>query len=266
MTDQEGGPVTRIPGTSDTPGGLDFEGEAGEARRTARQTGGLLDGLGVNVNLAPVADVNTVGSQGVIGSRSFGSRPGVVSRLTKAQVCGYHRGGVAATAKHFPGHGSTTVDSHLEVVTIERTKPEWRRIDLPPFVAAERRGVDLMLIGHLSVPSLDPTGRPATLSSPILRGWLRERVGFDGVISTDSLTMQGITAYGDSGSLAVRAIRAGVDLLLMPQSPAAAVQGLVDAVRAGRISEGRLNTSVVRVLTLKRTLGLYRAEKALPNC
>jgi beta-N-acetylhexosaminidase len=266
MTDQEGGVVTRIPGTSDTPAGADFGGDAAWARRTARQTGELLDGLGINVDLAPVADVNTVGDAGVIGSRSFGSDPDVVSRLTAAQVCGYHEGGVAAAAKHFPGHGSTTTDSHLEVVTIDRTRREWRRIDRPPFAAAQQQEVDLMLVGHLSVPSLDPTGRPATLSGPILRGSLRHGIGFDGVIITDSMLMEGITAYGGSATLAVRALRAGVDLLLMPADAAAARDGIVAAVRDGRMSERRLDRSVARVLALKQTLGLYRAAKALPRC
>ena len=266
MTDQEGGIVTRIPGTSDTPAGADFGDDAAWARQTARDTGDMLAALGINVDLAPVADVNTVGDAGVIGPRSFGSDPDVVSRLTAAQVCGYHRGGVAAAAKHFPGHGSTTTDSHLEVVSIERTRQEWQRIDRPPFVAADRAGVDLMLVGHLSVPSLDPSGRPATLSGPILKRQLRRSIGFDKVIITDSMIMEGITAYGGSGTLAVRALRAGVDLLLMPADPAAAVAGLVGAVRDGTISEARLDASVSRVLTLKRTLGLYRAAESLPGC
>jgi beta-N-acetylhexosaminidase len=266
MTDQEGGIVTRIPGTSDTPAGAEFDGDAAWARQTARQTGELLDRLGINVDLAPVADVNTVGDAGVIGSRSFGSDPEVVSRLTAAQVCGYHQGGVAATAKHFPGHGSTTTDSHLEVVTIDRSGREWRRIDRPPFVAAQQRDVDLVLVGHLSVPALDPTGRPATLSGPILRGSLRAGIGFDGVIITDSMLMEGITAYGGTATLAVQAVRAGVDLLLMPADAAAARDGIVAAVRDGRLSEQRLDRSVARVISLKRTLGLYRAPKALPRC
>ena len=266
MTDQEGGIVTRLPGTSGTPAGTDFDGDARWARRTARSTGEMLDSVGINVDLAPVADVNTVADAGVIGSRSFGSDPRVVSRLTAAQVCGYHRGGVAATAKHFPGHGSTTTDSHLEVVRIERSKKAWQRIDLPPFEAAQRAHVDLMLVGHLSVPSLDPSGRPATLSRPILGGWLRQRVGFDGVVITDSLVMKGITAYGSSREIAVRAVRAGVDQLLMPQSPAGAARGIVDAVRRGRLTEHRVDLSVTRILTLKRELGLYRAHKDLPGC
>jgi beta-N-acetylhexosaminidase len=266
MTDQEGGIVTRVPGTSDTPAGSDFDGNTRWARRTARHTGALLESLGINVDLAPVADVNTVGSAGVIGSRSFGSDPDVVARLTAAQVCGYHRGGVAATAKHFPGHGSTTTDSHLEVVTIQRSKAAWKRIDLPPFMSAANRQVDLVLVGHLSVPALDRTGRPATLSGRMLRGWLRQRVGFDGVIITDSLTMRGITAYGSSRVIAVRAIRSGVDQLLMPENPAGAVRGIVHAVRQGQVPEQRINRSVARILTLKRSLGLYHAAKDLPGC
>jgi beta-N-acetylhexosaminidase len=266
MTDQEGGIVTRVPGTSDTPAGIEFGGDAAWARTTARDTGEMLASLGINVDLAPVADVNTVGDAGVIGPRSFGSDPDVVSRLTAAQVCGYHRGGVAAAVKHFPGHGSTTTDSHLEVVTIDRTLREWQEIDRPPFVAANRAGVDLVLVGHLSVPALDPSGRPATLSASILKGQLRRSIGFDRVIITDSMIMEGITAYGDSGTLAVRAVEAGVDLVLMPADPAGAVDGLVRAVRSGRIPEARLDASVERVLTLKQTLGLYRQAKSLPGC
>ncbi len=266
MTDQEGGIVTRLPGTSDTPAGTSLGGDAAYAARVARATGEHLDSVGVNVDLAPVADVNTVGDVGVIGSRSFSSDPAVAARLTAAQVCGYHRGGVAATAKHFPGHGSTTTDSHLEVVEIDRTAEEWRRIDRRPFAAAQRTDVDLVLVGHLSVPSLDPSGRPATLSSPMLRGELREGIGFDGVVITDSMIMEGITAYGAADDLAVRAVRAGVDLVLMPADPSAALAGIVDAVRSGEISSERLDASVERILTLKQRLGLYASPRSLPQC
>jgi len=266
MTDQEGGPVTRLPGTSDAPAGTDFGGDAAWARRTALTTGWSLVDVGVNVDLAPVADVNTVGASGVIGSRSFSADPAVVSRMVRAQVCGYHSGGVAAAAKHFPGHGSTSTDSHLITATIRQSAAQWRATDLPPFARAVASDVDLVLTGHLAFPALDPSGRPATISPLLTEQLLRRQLGFEGVIITDALNMGGITSWGSSRSIAVRAIQSGVDLLLMPPQPREAVVGLVRAVRDGRISEGRLNTSVERVLRLKQTLGLYTAPLSVDTC
>lgn len=266
MTDQEGGIVTRIPGTQGTPGGADFGGDAAWARRTAVRTGRLMHRLRINVDLAPVADVNTVGSAGVIGPRSFSSDPDVAARLVRAQVCGYHRGGVAATAKHFPGHGSTTTDSHLRTATITESARKWRHVDKVPFVSAVRSSVDLVLVGHLAFPAMDPTGRPATISAPLTRGLLRSRLGFPGVVITDSLTMGGITSWGSPGRIAVRAVAAGVDMLLMSPSPVQAIHALVAAVRRGRLTRARIDTSVERILRLKQRLGLYRAPAALPAC
>jgi len=266
MVDQEGGIVSRIPGTSDVPAGADFGGDAAWAERTARDTGRMLRSLGINVDLAPVADVNTVGSAGVIGTRSFSSDPGVVSRLVRAQVCGYHRGGVAAAAKHFPGHGSTTIDSHQDTARVERSEADWRATDLPPFAAAARAGVDLVMVGHLAVPSIDPSGRPATISPLVNRRVIRGELGYDGVVVTDALNMGGITSWGSSAEIAVRAIRAGSDLLLMPPDPGAVEDALVDAVRQGTLSQARVDRSVERVLRLKQRLGLYGGGSRLAQC
>jgi beta-N-acetylhexosaminidase len=265
MTDQEGGIVTRLPGTSGTPGGADFAGDASLARRTAAGTGRLLERVGVNVDLAPVADVNTAGG-GVIGSRSFSSDPDVAARLVQAQVCGYHAGGVATAVKHFPGHGSTSTDSHLSTAKITEDMDTWRRIDLPPFASAVRSHVDIVLLGHLAFPAIDPTGHPATISSRLDRRLLRHQLGFEGVVMTDAMNMGGITSWGSSGSVAVRAIASGVDMLLMPPRPGDVVRGVVAAVRSGRLTEDRLDTSVERVLELKERLGLYGLAKRLPRC
>ena len=200
MTDQEGGIVTRIPGTEGTPGGADFRGNSGWAHNTAVRTGRLMSSLGVSTDLAPVADVNTAGSGGVIGSRSFGSTPDVVSRLTTAQVCGYHTGGVATTVKHFPGHGSTSTDSHLHTAVIHESVAKWTATDLPPFQAAVAHGVDMILVGHLAFPAMDPTGRPATISRRLNFMLLRKRLGFQGVVITDALNMGGITSWGTPGA------------------------------------------------------------------
>ena len=266
MTDQEGGLVTRLPGTSGVPGGAEFHGNTVWARHTAVRTAHDLLDVGINVDLAPVADVNTVGSRGVIGSRSFSSRPGVAARMVRAQVCGYHRGGVATTVKHFPGHGSTTTDSHLHPARIRETRAQWRRTDLPPFARAVASRVDLVMLGHLAFPAMDPSGRPATISARLDRRLLRQQVGFDGVVITDALNMGGITSYGSTGSIAVRAIRAGVDVLLMPPQPTVAIRSVAAAVHRGTISEGRVNASVRRILELKQRLGLFRSARHLPQC
>jgi beta-N-acetylhexosaminidase len=266
MTDQEGGTVTRIPGTEGTPGGIDFHGNAAWAHNTAVRTGRLMASLGVNTNLAPVADVNTAGSGGVIGDRSFGSTPGVVSRLTTAQVCGYHSGGVATTVKHFPGHGSTDTDSHLHTAVIHESVAKWTATDLPPFQAAIAHGVDMILVGHLAFPAMDPSGRPATISRKLNFGLLRSRLHFQGVVITDALNMGGVTSWGTPAQIAVDTIKAGSDMLLMPPQPVVAVQAIEAAVRSGTIVQGRLDMSVYRVLKLKQTLGLLKPAKALSHC
>ncbi len=266
MTDQEGGIVTRIPGTEGTPGGAGFRGNSGWAHNTAVRTGTLMSSLGVSTNLAPVADVNTAGSGGVIGSRSFGSTPDVVSRLTTAQVCGYHTGGVATTVKHFPGHGSTSTDSHLHTAVIHESVAQWTATDLPPFQAAVAHGVDMILVGHLAFPAMDPTGRPATISRRLNFMLLRNRLHFHGVVITDALNMGGVTSWGTPGQIAVDTIKAGSDMLLMPPQPVVAVHAIVAAVQQGEIVPGRLDMSVYRVLKLKQTLGLLKPAKALARC
>jgi beta-N-acetylhexosaminidase len=267
MTDQEGGTVTRLPGpVSSLPGGIEFHGNADWARRVARRTGAAMRRMGLNVDLAPVADVDTVGDAGVIGPRSFGSRPGVVSRLVGAQICGYHRSGVGATVKHFPGHGSTRVDSHDSLPTLHLTKRRWRQVHLPPFQEGIRDGVDLVMAGHLAYPALDGSGTPASLSRPMVTGWIRHRLGYHGVVITDALDMGALSAYGSSGEIAVRAVQAGVDLLLMPVDPVAAVRAILDAVHDGRLSEARIDGSVHRILALKARLGLLGQPSSLGGC
>jgi len=222
--------------------------------------------LGVNLDFAPVADVNTVGDAGVIGDRSFGSKPEQVSRLVRAQVCGYHDGGVAATAKHFPGHGSTRVDSHVELPVLAVTRRQWRRVDLPPFQEAIDAGVDAVMVGHLAFPALDRTGRPASLSRPMVTGWLRQRLGYDGLVVTDSLAMGAVASRGSSADVAVQVLSAGVDVLLMPPDPDAVVRGVLHAVRNGRLSPARIDQSVERVLSVKDRLGLLGAHRRLAQC
>ncbi|MFD9045024.1 glycoside hydrolase family 3 protein [Streptomyces bottropensis] len=259
-TDQEHGAVARVgrPATL-LPGAmaLGAGGSASDAREAGRVSGAELRALGVRQDYAPVADVNVNPANPVIGVRSFGADPQAVSKLVAAQVKGYQGAGVAATAKHFPGHGDTAVDSHYGFPVIEHTRAQWSTLDAPPFRAAIRAGIDSIMTAHIMVPALDPSGDPATLSRPILTGILRGELGYDGVVVTDSLGMQGVREkYGDD-QVPVLALRAGVDQLLNPPSIDVAWNAVLAAVRAGRLTEARLDASVLRILRLKAKLGLF---------
>ncbi|GAB2905761.1 glycoside hydrolase family 3 protein [Streptomyces heilongjiangensis] len=258
-TDQEHGIVARVgkPATL-LPGAmaLGAGGSRADAREAGRIGGAELRALGIRQDYAPVADVNVNPANPVIGVRSFGADPTAVAGLVAAQVKGYQGSGVAATAKHFPGHGDTAVDSHYGFPVIEHTRQQWETLDAPPFKAAIRAGIDSIMTAHIMVPALDPSGDPATLSHPILTGILRERLGYDGVVVTDSLGMQGVREkYGDD-QVPVLALKAGVDQLLNPPSLDVAWNAVLDAVRAGELTEARLDRSVLRILRLKAKLGL----------
>ncbi|MER7248352.1 glycoside hydrolase family 3 N-terminal domain-containing protein [Kribbella sp. NPDC000426] len=259
-TDQEHGSVVRVgPPATQFPGGMALGAtrSAAYARSAGAIAGRELKAIGITTDFAPDADVNVNPLNPVIGVRSISSEPALVAELVAAQVKGYQRDGrVVSTAKHFPGHGDTATDSHTGIPVIGHTLEEWTRIDLPPFQAAIRAGIQSIMTAHIVVPALDPSGDPATLSRPILTGILREQLGFDGVVITDSLGMQGVRdKYGDA-EIPLRAIEAGVDQLLMPVDPGLAYNSVLDAVRSGRISEARIDESVERILTLKHDTGL----------
>jgi beta-N-acetylhexosaminidase len=259
-TDQEQGLVTRIgPPATQFPGNmaLGADGSAPDAFMAAQITGQELRAMGINVDFAPVADVNVNPLNPVIGVRSFGGDPARVARLTAAAVRGYQAAGIAATAKHFPGHGATSVDSHYALPVVHQSRRQIERVDLPPFESAIGQGVAVVMVGHLDVPALDRSGTPASLSSAITTGWLRRKLGFKGVIITDSLQMGGVRVGGSAAQVPVRAIQAGADIVLMPPNAALACRSLARAVRSGAISEKRLDQSVTRVLELKTRLGLF---------
>ncbi|NBE54285.1 glycoside hydrolase family 3 protein [Streptomyces boluensis] len=259
-TDQEHGIVARVgkPATL-VPGAmaLGASGSRADARNAARIAGRELAAMGIRQNYAPLADVNVNPANPVIGVRSFGADPEAVSRLVVAQVEGYSDGGVAPTSKHFPGHGDTKDDSHYSLPTIHHTRAQWEELDAPPFRAAIAAGIDSIMTAHIVVPALDPAEDPATLSAPILTGILREQLGYDGVVVTDSLGMQGVrTKYGDD-RVPVLALKAGVDQLLNPPEPAVAWNAVLQAVRDGELTEERLDTSILRILELKARRGLF---------
>ncbi|NEA15716.1 glycoside hydrolase family 3 protein [Streptomyces halstedii] len=260
-TDQEHGIVCRVgePATL-MPGAmaLGAGGSRSDARTAARIAGAELAALGINQNYAPDADVNVNPANPVIGVRSFGSDPQSVAGLVAAQVKGYQSAQVASTAKHFPGHGDTSTDSHTGLPSIQHTREQWAELDAPPFRAAVAAGIDSIMTAHIVVPALDPSEDPATLSRPILTGILREELGYDGVVVTDSLGMEGVrTKYGDE-RVPVLALQAGVDQLLNPPDLSVAWNAVLAAVKSGEISEARIEESILRILRLKSKLGLFR--------
>ncbi|MGN7978893.1 glycoside hydrolase family 3 protein [Microbacterium sp. 22195] len=264
-TDQEQGIVTRI-GSPATlfPGSMALGAgrSAKDTRKAAAITGQELAAMGIQQNNAPDADVNVNPDNPVIGVRSFSSDPALVSELTAAAVQGYQDdAGIVATAKHFPGHGDTATDSHTGLPLITHTLEQWQQIDAPPFKAAIAAGVDSIMTAHIVVPALDDSGDPATLSKKIVTGQLRDALGFQGVIVTDGLEMAAVRQkYGD-GEVAVRALEAGVDQLLLPAAPQEAYQAVEDAVATGRITEQRIDESVERILKMKYDQGVTKHAK-----
>lgn len=262
-TDQEQGIVTRFgPPATQFPGSMALGAgrSADDARTAAAITGEELRAVGINTNFAPVADVNVNPDNPVIGVRSFSSDPHLAAEMVAAQVRGYQEdGNVSASAKHFPGHGDTAVDSHYGLPLITHSREEWEQLDAPPFKAAIDAGVDMIMTAHLLMPALDDSGDPASLSKPILTGVLREELGFDGVIITDALDMAGVREkYGDE-EVAVRALEAGVDILLMSPAPLLARDAILEAVRSGRLSEKFIDEKVERILRMKHRRGIISA-------
>lgn len=258
-TDQEHGIVCRVgePATL-FPGAMAIGagGRTADAHTLGRLSGAELRAMGINQDYSPDADVNVNPANPVIGVRSFGADPQAVARLVAAEVKGYQASGVAATAKHFPGHGDTAVDSHTGFPVITHSRELWERLDAVPFRAAIAAGIDSIMTAHLQFPALDDSGDPATLSSPILTGILRGELGYDGVVVTDSLGMEGVRSkYGDD-RVPVLALKAGVDQLLNPPSLDVAWHAVLKAVQDGELTEARLDESILRILRLKAGLGL----------
>jgi len=270
-TDQEGGIVQRLvsPGTV-FPGNMALGATRSTdyAAKTAAILGTELKSIGVNMNFAPVADVNVNPANPVIGVRSFSEDPGLVSDMTVAQVGAYQNENMIATAKHFPGHGDTATDSHYGLPIITHDLETLHKIDLKPFKAAIDSGIDAIMTAHIVVPALDDSGLPATLSKPILTGLLREELGFKGLIITDSLGMSGANVVPPE-RVAVEAFKAGADILLNPPNVEVAYYGMLEAAKSGEISKKRIDESVYRILEAKLKRGLfenpYTDESAISN-
>ncbi|WP_250008930.1 glycoside hydrolase family 3 protein [Actinoplanes sp. M2I2] len=254
--DEEAGDVTRFESRlgSSRPGNLAL-GAIDDVRLTeevARDLGCDLANAGITLDYAPDADVNSNAANPVIGVRSFGAEPQLVARQSAAFVRGLQAAGVAACAKHFPGHGDTSVDSHHDVPLIDRDRAQLEECELVPFRAAIAAGVRVVMTGHLLVPAFDPD-LPATLSPRILTGLLREELGFDGLIVTDAIEMQAVRRRFGLAGATVRALAAGVDAICVggehadEQTAALLRDAIVDAVRSGELAEERLRAAAARV-------------------
>ena len=271
--DHEGGVVQRIKDVPD----LGSAGAFGRTKPTDLEAcergaahGTELRAMGFDMSLGPVLDVATNPDNPVIGDRSFGRRAGTVARLTAAYIQGLQGAGVMGSGKHFPGHGDTSVDSHLGLPVIKAGLKRLESVELVPFVRAMEPDVAVasIMIGHLALPRLDDSGTPASLSGPIVTGLLRGRLGWDGLVLTDDMgAMAAITqAYGPREA-AVRAVAAGVDLLIIVRdgdNQEQARDALVGALRSGRLHRAAVETSVRRVLATKARFGLLDGIRPEP--
>ena len=217
--------------------------------------------IGVHVNFAPVMDVNNNPRNPVINTRSYGEDPQLVGRLGSAFVRGLQAGGMIATLKHFPGHGDTDVDSHLGLPIIRDARESLDTTEFPPFKAGIAAGAGAVMTAHIEMPALDPApNTPTTLSGPIVTGVLRRELGFDGLVYTDSMGMAGVTKLYSPGEAAVRAIKAGNDIVLHSPDDGAAFAGLKAAVLSGEIPAAQVDRSVQRILRAKARAGLHRVR------
>jgi beta-N-acetylhexosaminidase len=277
--DQEGGLVVRVTdGATILPGNMAVgaTGDPSLARRVAEASASELLAMGVNMDLAPVVDVNTNPLNPVIGVRSFGSDVSLVSDFGVQTIQGLQSSGVSAVGKHFPGHGDTDVDSHRDLPVVLHSLERLQSLEFLPFKAAIQAGVDGIMTAHLYLPAIEPQpDLPATLSRTVLTGLLREQLGYQGLILTDALDMDAIKKDRPAAQAAVQAFEAGADMLLISGITADDRRHLADgppallaAVQSGRISEERLNASVLRILEAKAKRGILlgaAAPAAVPD-
>lgn len=258
--DFEGGVGLRYAGATRLPRAMAMgaTGNPDLAYQAGRITADEARALGVQVNFYPVVDVNNNARNPIINIRSFGGDPQLVSRMARAYIRGSQEHGVMATAKHFPGHGDTSTDSHLELPVIDVDRARLNAVELPPFKAAIEEGVGGVMSAHIALPRIETENLPATLSPKILSGVLRDELKFRGVIFTDAMTMRGIAAHYPEGEAAVRAVKAGADIVLFPPSVEQAFVALKRSVESGEIKESRIDESVRRILSAKGKLRLDR--------
>jgi len=253
--DEEGGLVSRLKKSNIEHETFPPAAEMEDAAYAGTSIGSILGELGINVDFAPVADVNTNPDNPVIGTRAFSSDPQAAASKVAEFITAIQKMGVSACAKHFPGHGDTAMDSHLGETYVEHDMERLRSVEFVPFEQAITAGTDFIMAGHIKTPNATTDGLPATLSAEML-GILRNELGFDGIIITDAMNMGAIVEEYGAGESAVMAVQAGIDMVLMPLSMEEAHAALTDAVGKGIISEERVNDALWHILSLKYDKGL----------
>ncbi len=254
--DEEGGRVSRAPADFarlPTSRSIGERNDPDLALQVGKVLAQIVKAIGLNLNFAPVLDVNSNPDNPVIGDRAFGSEPQVVSSLGIQTMKGLQAEGVISVVKHFPGHGDTAVDSHVGLPRVDNDLERLKALELPPFEQAIKKGADAVMIAHILLPQIDPDN-PATFSPAIITDLLRSELGFTGVVITDDLTMGAIVNNFEIGEAAVRSIKAGSDIVLVCHDyllEEAVIKAITAAAKSGEISEDRLNQSVYRILKLK---------------
>ena len=262
--DEEGGTVTRFGGnpsfdydSSADMAGIGASGDPQQAYALGEKIGKFLSSLGFNMDNAPDADVLTNPANTVVKDRSFGSDCDTVSEMALAELEGLEDQGVKGLLKHFPGHGATTADTHEGYAYTDATLEEMKSNELVPFADGIEAGVDIIMVGHISCPQVTGNEEPASLSEKMITGVLREDMGFDGVVITDAMNMGAIAENYSPAEAAVKAVLAGVDMILMPEDFQQAYTGVLNAVKSGKITQERIDASVIRIIGLKLEMSGY---------
>ena len=253
--DEEGGQVSRVAeaGLAENPGSAASIGQSGDpanAYQTGQNMASYLKNLGFNLNFAPVADINNI-ADSIIGDRSYGSDGSVVSSMVTSMVQGLEENGISACLKHFPGIGNSVEDTHNGMAGTERTAEQFRAEEFLAFKAGIDAGADFVMVSHLSVPAFTGDNTPCTLSKTVVTDILRDELGYNGIVITDAMNMSAITEYYEADEAAILALKAGCDMLLMPDDFEKAYNGVLQAVLSGTISEERINDSLRRIYRVK---------------
>ena len=268
--DEEGGDVSRIGNNSNmrttqfpTMEEVGKMNDENYAYNMGATIGSEIKELGFNLDYAPVADVKTNENNTEIGNRSFGSDAKLVSKMVTQVVKGIQDQGISATLKHFPGHGSTTGDSHTTAVNADTDLLGLRSTEFKPFKAGIEAGVDFVMISHISISKVTESTVPASMSKLVVNNMLRQELEFDGIVITDAMDMGAITKKYEPGEAAVNCIKAGVDIILMSPDYEEAYQAVYDAVKAGEIKESQITESVQRIMEVKIKLGIILSDTDL---
>lgn len=262
--DQEGGMVSRLPGLQTLPENMAIgkKNDLAYSYNIGKLLGRQVHAFGMNLNFAPVLDINSNPNNPVIGNRSFGNKSSVVSDLGIKAMKGMQSEKIISVVKHFPGHGDTDVDSHLQLPKVNKDLQELNELELVPFKHAIKQGADAVMVAHILLPKLDPQ-HPSSMSDVIISDLLRKQLRYDGVVITDDMTMQAITDHYEIGEAAVKSVQAGCDVVLVGheyENIISVIKALKTAVQQGVITEQRLDESIKRILRVKQNYKLNDDE------